>query len=439
MKLFRLITLGTLSIGAWLPAMAEPYQGHNENASWRIEAAKRIEKYRKTDLTVRVIDAAGEPVAGATVSIEQQSHAFPFGTAVNARLLLKQNPDSEAYRNRIVELFNTATIENGLKWHRWEAGAKAGYSKSQTVAAIDWLRANDFKVRGHVFVWPSEKYLPKDLLSKTKAWMPSSEDQQYVRDRIAKHIEELGSATSGKLAAWDVVNEPRKNHLLMDYLPEGNSAMADWFRLAKQAAPNSKLYLNEYGILDGGRIDTPDQKLLVSHLQGLVDAKAPFDGVGLQSHFYNEKSITPPKMLWQILDQYAAIANEIQITEFDFNTENEQLQADYLRDFMTATFAHPSVSAITLWGFWEGAHWRPQAALYRKDWTIKPNGKAFVDLVYRDWWSEEEVRTDELGEAAKRVFQGDYTIVTSYEGQCDERDVSVGRQPTDILVRLKND
>lgn len=38
-----------------------------------------IEKYRKADATVRVVDAAGRPVPGVKVAVEQTAHEFLFG------------------------------------------------------------------------------------------------------------------------------------------------------------------------------------------------------------------------------------------------------------------------------------------------------------------------------------------------------------------------
>lgn len=65
--------------------------------------------------------------------------------------------------------------------------------------------------------------------------------------------------------------------------------------------------------------------------------------------------------LFKRLDRYAAFGKDLEIPEFDINTMVEALQADYRRDFMTAVFSHPSVKALMMWGFWEGAHWRPRA------------------------------------------------------------------------------
>ena len=43
-----------------------------------------------------------------------------------------------------------------------------------------------------------------------------------------------------------------------------------------------------------------------------------------------------------------------------------------IRDVMIASFSHPNFIAIVQWGFWEKMHWKPAAALWREDWTLKP-------------------------------------------------------------------
>ena len=50
-------------------------------------AAARIEQHRKGDLTVRMVDAAGEPIQGADVQVQMKRHAFGFGSETTERLL----------------------------------------------------------------------------------------------------------------------------------------------------------------------------------------------------------------------------------------------------------------------------------------------------------------------------------------------------------------
>ena len=45
------------------------YDGWEPNADWRTEADARIDRYRKADLKVRAIDAAGNALKGASVKL----------------------------------------------------------------------------------------------------------------------------------------------------------------------------------------------------------------------------------------------------------------------------------------------------------------------------------------------------------------------------------
>jgi hypothetical protein len=138
------------------------------------------------------------------------------------------------------------------------------------------------------------------------------------------------------------------------------------------------------------------------------------DGYGFQSHFgYGLTSIT---RVFDILDRYASTGKMIKITEFDVVVEDQELQADYLRDFLTITFSHPAVAGFMNWGFWEKQHWEPSAAFFDGDWTIRPNGKEWIDLVFNQWWTHDTVMTDTSGVAVLSGFLGSYEFTVSKEG-----------------------
>lgn len=44
---------------------------------------------------------------------------------------------------------------------------------------------------------------------------------------------------------------------------------------------------------------------------------------------------------------------ELFITEFDVLTPNDVERADWLEDAYRAFFAHPSLSGVIMWGFWD--------------------------------------------------------------------------------------
>src|SRR5207249_1964508 len=118
-----------------------------------------------------------------------------------------------------------------------------------------------------------------------------------------------------------------------------------------------------------------------------------------------------------IYDRFATLGLPVRITELDIDSNDEKLQADYLRDFLTASFSHPNVNGIMVWGFWEGAHWRPNAAMYRKDWTPRPIASVWKDLIYKQWWTDQHASTNDRGVAKSRGFLGDYEVAATASGR----------------------
>ena len=112
------------------------------------------------------------------------------------------------------------------------------------------------------------------------------------------------------------------------------------------------------------------------------------DVIGIQGHF-TDASLSDISVLDDLLSSYSDdFGAPVAITEFDLSSNDEQVQADFLRDFMTIAFSQSGVSEFIHWGFWEGAHFQPESALYRQDFSAKPNGQAYEDLVFGNWWTD---------------------------------------------------
>jgi len=387
-----------------LPFTKLGYAGSESGAAWRKAAEARIEKIRKGDLTVVVKDKSGKPVRGAEVAVRMRKHAFLFGTAVSGAAFSSGRMSAEnlaQYKQEIVQLFNFAVMENENKWPQW---ANVD-SRPATLATLDWLHASGLQVRGHNLVWPSWNN------TNVKAVQDARGDAAALAKVILDHIAETTTDLRGRFVDWDVINETFTNHDFMDIL--GRHAMVDWFKAARAGDPNVKLYINDFNILEGE--DKAHQDDYAATIQYLIDQGAPIDGIGLQSHF--SARVTPMDELMKRLDRFAAFGRELEITEFDIDSSDEATQADYTRDFLTATFSHPSVKAFVMWGFWEGSHWRPRGAMMRRDWSLKPNGEVYKDLVFKRWWTNADGKTGAQGTFATRGFQGEYEIEVKSGGK----------------------
>jgi GH35 family endo-1,4-beta-xylanase len=298
--------------------------------------------------------------------------------------------------SNLKELFNTITPENDLKW---QALKDWNFPLERGVRGVDWLRDAGFDVRGHVLVWPGWQNLP--------SYLKKHEDSpDKLREEVSNHIREFVTTFKGKLTQWDVVNEPFTNHDLLDIL--GYEVMVDWFKLARSLDPKPKLYINDFAILSGGGGTTPHRDHYEKMIQLLVDKGAPFDGIGMQGHFGT--SLTGPNDLMALLDRYGKFKKDIAVTEFDVEIDDEALAASYVRDFYTVLFSHPAVATIMMWGIWDTQHWHKNAVMYRPDWSLKPGGQAFRDLVWGKWRTQEQGKTDAQGQLRVRGFKGTYDV-----------------------------
>jgi hypothetical protein len=124
------------------------------------------------------------------------------------------------------------------------------------------------------------------------------------------------------------------------------------------------------------------------------------------------------------------------VTEFDINTIDEQLQADYTRDFLTMVFSRPEFESFTMWGFWEGAHWKPDAAMFARDWTAKPNALAYRNLVLDEWRTRAEGQTDAGGKITQRGFLGEYRVTVTAGAKSTTATVKLPREGATLDVRL---
>lgn len=380
-----------------LPVTEITYFGQAPDAAWRAPATERINQHRKGMADLTVYDADGNLLEGALVEVEMIQHQFGFGTAIAAR----EFNDNEVYRNKTLEVFNEVVFENDLKWPQFNPG-----NTDHITRAMDTLDAHQVPIRGHNVIWPSYRLMP-DYIEGI------GEDLLALKHAINNRIDAVTQYTNGRLNDWDVINEPYSEHDMQDIL--GDEVMAEWFKRVRKNDRDVKLYLNDYSILSGGGKNIVKQDFYYNLVQYIDNLGGGVQGIGMQGHFGTE--LTSISKVYTILDRFAGLDKDIKITEFDVSTTQRGVQADYTRDFLTICFSHPSVKSVLVWGFWEGRHWKPDAAFFDLDWNIYPHGQQWIDLVYNQWWTPATTLTsDVFGQASMEGFLGTYRYtVTSGE------------------------
>lgn len=387
------------------PRLGITYAGMEDDAPWRAEALARIDQLRKADLAVTVVDSTGRPIEGAEVKVEMTRHEYRFGTAVPAARILGTTPDDEIFRQTLLRLFNYATLENDLKWPEYLQNPERAHR------AVAWLRERGFEVRGHNLIWPGwnpHYFMPASVRERFFELRQTdlAAARRFLREACEQRVLTATRALRGQIRDWDVINETYTNQDVMNEL--GREVMIDWFKLAREGDPDAVLYLNDFGILEGGGRDTRHIDHFYNDIKFILEGGGPIGGIGIQGHWGH--TLTSPQKMVEILDRFAGFGLPIQITEFDINIDDEEVQAKFTRDALITIFAHPATDAFIKWGFWERSHWLPRGAMFRADWSKKPNALVWEEWVLGKWWTRETLRTSGDGTAAVRGFKGTYTI-----------------------------
>lgn len=322
---------------------------------------------------------------GADVTVRQLRHEFWFGAAIsNGPFGGGTNPkDVAKYKQVFLDNFNAAVTENALKWHMMErTPGKVDYGTVDAILA--WTDEHEIPLRGHNIFW--------GVTGRVQDWQKQLDDDR-LRDVLKSRAVTIGKRYRGRFAEYDLNNEMIHDNYYEKRLGPGITLeMANW---VKQGDPDAVLYLNDYDILTGNQLDK-----YVAHIETLLKQGVPLGGIGVQGHLHGESF--DPEALKRALDTLARFELPICVTEFNLpgqrsrfmrdrrsrlTAEEEEAKARAIVEYYRICFAHPAVSGILMWGFWEGANWIPVSSLYKRDWTPTPAAHAYRDLVYKKWWT----------------------------------------------------
>ena len=408
--LSRSFHVGVVFLGAITVAVVqEPAQDSNA----------AIEKHRKGILLV-------EAPPGTEVTVEQQRHEFWFGAALVSQAFGEdmRPEDRQTYLSLFLTNFNAAVTENALKWHSMEP--RRGSVNYKTVDAIlAWTDEHQIPLRGHNIFW--------GIPDMVQDWLKAMSDDE-LREALRNRALDIGSRYRGRFAEYDLNNEMIHGNYYEQRLGKDITLqMAQWVR---QGDSNAVLFVNDYDILTGVRLED-----YLRHIRSLLDQGVPIGGIGVQGHLHSDTF--DPAALRNALEKLSLFNLPIRVTEFNlpgqrsryYQNRNlrlteaeEKAKAQTLVEYYRICFSYPRVEGILMRGFWEGANWIPVSSLYRRDWTPLPAAEAYRDLVYRQWWTRWQGRTDARGRCEVRAFYGQHRIKAGAKEQIVTLRQSEGRR-----------
>jgi len=400
-------------------------------------AQENVEQTRQATITLQDLEPNSE------YDVELTRHDYPFGTEVDFEMLfldkaklLDEFPEraeqieayfakyDDSYREKYLEAvkdkFTGLVAGNTFKWHMMDRNGKTDWSMTDRV--MDFLKENPEHLknfRGHTVFWNRRDYLPEYLKGK-----PKDEIKEAVMDERLEILKRYPD-----IEEWDLLNEPLrreeriengvdKNALVFDPV-EDIDFFVELFKKAKEINPQARFYVNEYGVLNGNKLDE-----YTEFIKKLQENGAPLDGIGVQGHM-NEWDFANIEQIANSLESLGQLGLPVKITEFDVSREviankccqpgqdPEKARAEYLRKVMTLCYGTKFVDGFYLWGIQDKAQWRAQrhgehVGLFDEDFNENQAGQEYFELVDREWSTKARVKTDDKGQVSFKGFPGEY-------------------------------
>ncbi len=381
----------------------------------KIEA--NIQRYRQQEAVVELVSAQGQPIAGATLEIQQKTHAFLFGC--NAFVLGQLGEKSAKYEEMFARLLNFATVP--FYWEgteptqgelRYQEGSRDIWRRPPPDRFLPFAKKYGITLKGHPLLWHS----------LNPPWIPK--DPEELKKLYQKRFAEIADRYAPSILIWDVVNESlvcSKSYPL--YSPERDYVAWAFQEAHRVFRPENILMINEVQSVSHAGIG--EKNAYFRQVRTLLDQGIKIEGIGFQFHFFSgdalqnllQGKVYPPDQLMKVYESFCELELPLYITEITIPTTVEnglEVQAEVLRNLYRLWFSIPRMAGITYWNLADGTAYKNEntamAGLVDKELNPKPAYLALERLIHQDWKTRLTATTDGGGKVVFRGFRGQYTI-----------------------------
>lgn len=254
--------------------------------------------------------------------------------------------------------WNQVTPENSGKWASVEPEKDKPLNWNRLDIAYNHAKNSGYPFKQHTFVWGNQE--PNWISS-----LSESEQATQVEQWIQSYCNRYPNTDY-----IDVVNEPL--HAPPSYkfaIGDDGPTGWDWvvwaFQKSRHYCPNSKLLINEYGIINNPSVARKYVEIIT-----ILKDRGLIDGIGIQCHQFQMNDVSTNTMT-ESINILAATDLPVYISELDMGGDDATQKQRYRNKF-PILWGHPGVKGITLWGYIEEAIWQEDAYLLRKDFTERP-------------------------------------------------------------------
>ncbi|MEV4574894.1 endo-1,4-beta-xylanase [Nonomuraea jabiensis] len=255
--------------------------------------------------------------------------------------------------------FSGVTPGNELKWDATEP-REGEFTFADGDFLVDFATRHGMTIRGHTLAWHSQ----------TPDWVFQNADKELLLKRLETHVRTLVTRYKGKIAAWDVVNEvvdenqPDGLRRSKWYEIAGLDFIRTAFRVAHEADPDAKLFINDYNT------EFPRKReALYALVKRLKGEGVPIDGVGHQLHLNIEHP--PASSVEATIERFATLGVDQQVTELDVSVYTDFVSSyDTIPPELLVQQGHrykelfdvfrrqaAKLSSVTVWGESDDVSW----------------------------------------------------------------------------------
>jgi hypothetical protein len=386
-----------------------------EDTFLRQTALPNIEKYRKGDGQILIVDAAGRPVDGLQLRLTQTGSAFQFGVTPGFFAQPKHDIGADykppavtpAEKDRALGAFNALATPFAAQW-RFVEPAKGKPDYADLDALLTWCADHGF--RAAVDLSPAA----------SPAWAKGGGAAEAAK-QFQSYAAGLAKRFAGRPVDWEIAADRGGN-------PQSTAAVIAEVR---KAAPHARVGLLVDGRFwspptppaspAGGPAATGPGKDLsgLADLQTLKAAGTRLDFVALQARRPVGLWASGPDV-YRLLDA-AGDGLPVHVTEFGVPVGariegavrdgrwTPDLRAEYYERFLTLCFSHPAVEAVNVIGLGAGT-WLDGQGLLDESGAPTPAYDALHRLITQKWRTQAAGITGLNGHFDFRGYYGTYQL-----------------------------